>query len=121
VPLPARFCSANDYSVVASTAAYGNWAKPPEGLWGVTVCARKASVMPSKAETGLALGKRNQALRATERIGPYPDIDALDIPVAKLNTVEGEGRIVVLDCKVFVLISVYVSFRPGLQKRAEEI
>jgi hypothetical protein len=77
--------------------------------------------MPSKAETGLALGKRNQALRATERIGPYPDIDALDIPVAKLNTVEGEGRIVVLDCKVFVLISVYVSFRPGLQKRAEEI
>ncbi|GAA5873148.1 hypothetical protein JCM3774_000064 [Rhodotorula dairenensis] len=108
VPLPARFSAADGYCVVASTAAYPNPANPLEGLWGVTVCTKKDSVVPIKAETGLAWSKRNSSLRDPDRIGHYPDLDALEIRVAELNTVEGEGRIVVLDCNVFVLISVYM-------------
>ncbi|GAA5981185.1 hypothetical protein JCM10908_004012 [Rhodotorula pacifica] len=113
VPLPAQFLTANGYGVVASTAAYPNPKAPLEGLWGVTVCFRTSSVIPQKAETGLALGKRNSSLDQNERIGHHPDLSVLGISTAQLNTLEGEGRIIVLDCRLFVLLCAYM---PNLTK-----
>ncbi|GJN89796.1 hypothetical protein Rhopal_002785-T1 [Rhodotorula paludigena] len=76
-------------------------------LHGTAVFTKKSSTVPVKAEEGLTPSLMPPGTPASERIGAYPTPAATRLSTARMAEVDNEGRVLVLDLGLFVLINVY--------------
>ncbi|KAJ7230209.1 Endonuclease/exonuclease/phosphatase [Mycena pura] len=91
--------------------AFFSFPQNKSGYSGVAVYARTAAVLPLKAEEGLTgLLQPTPPHTAAERVSTldaYPDVGAVSADLVDLRALDSEGRALVLDFGLFVLINVY--------------
>lgn len=81
---------------------------PPRGIHGTAIYTKRSVCIPTKAEEGLSETYIAPSVPPQERIGGYPRCSDLDIVPDDLAKLDGEGRAVVLDLGMFVLINLSV-------------
>lgn len=102
--LPRSLCEVQGWDVYETLPS---WVDSERGaLFGMVAYVRCATLKPSKAEKSLMLGKRNKELKKRDRIGSYATFQELNITEALSNKVDGEGRNLVIDLGILVLIFV---------------
>lgn len=83
---------------------------PSKGYSGTATYIRKSLCVPCAAETGISGRHTSHPIGA-----PVRDLDA-SVDAALLDALDTEGRSVIVDCGLFVLINVYAPNETGLQR-----
>lgn len=77
------------------------------GIHGTCIYTRRAVVIPSKAEEGISSTLLPPDSTSRDRIGGYPSITDTDLTLADMKDLDLEGRTTIVDCGLFVVITVY--------------
>jgi len=85
---------------------------PTKGYAGTATYIRKSMCVPVAAETGIT----GHASDASDAIGPPIGDLRASVDAALLEALDTEGRCVIVDCGLFVLINVYAPNETGPQR-----
>jgi AP endonuclease-2 len=78
-----------------------------QGIHGTCIYTKRSAVIPLKAEEGLSSTLLPADCLSSARIGGYPTVLDTDLTLDDLKQGDLEGRTTVVDCGLFVLITVY--------------
>lgn len=78
-----------------------------QGIHGTCIYTKRSSVIPVKAEEGLSSTLLPLDTPTTDRIGGYPSITDTNLTLSDMKDIDLEGRTTIVDCGLFVVITVY--------------